>query len=166
MNIRIRHANKNDLSAMLEIYNEVVLNSPATFDLVEQSLESREQWFKQFDEQYPIIVAEQAEEILGYSCLTKFRPKPAYASTVEDSIYIKSKARGHGVGSMLLEKLINEAKKNNHHSIIAVIANDERSSVQLHEKFGYEKTGLIKEAGYKFDRWHDIHFYQLILEYK
>lgn len=164
MEIQIKHANINDVPAMLEIYNEVILSSPVTFDLVEQSLENRKQWFEQFNEQYPIFVAEQAGEILGYACLTKFRPKPAYASTVEDSIYLKSKARGQGIGSMLLASLVNEAKKNNHHSIIAVIANDEPSSVKLHKKFGYEKTGFIREAGYKFDRWHDIHFYQLVLD--
>ncbi len=164
MKVRIRNAKISDLGEMLTIYNEVVRTSPVTFDLNEQTLEEREEWFRQFNEKYPIFVAEHDGEILGYACLTKFRPKPAYTDTVEDSVYIKKKARGNGVGSMLLTKLIREARQQGHHSIIAVIANDESSSVKLHEKFGFVKTGYIKEAGYKFGRWHDIHFYQLKLE--
>ncbi len=164
MKVRIRNAKISDLSEMLMIYNEVVRTSPVTFDLDEQTLEEREEWYRQFNEKYPIFVAENDGEILGYACLTKFRPKPAYDRTVEDSVYIKKKARGNGVGSMLLTKLIREARQQGHHSIIAVIANDEPSSVKLHEKYGFVKTGYIREAGYKFGRWHDIHFYQLNLD--
>lgn len=166
MKIRLRHAISNDLASILDIYNEVVRTSPVTFDLDEQTLEERKEWFKQFDDTHPIYVAEQDSEILGYACLSKFRPKPAYAYTVENSIYIKKKARGNGVGAMLLGKLISDARKLDYHSLVAVIANDEPSSVKLHEKFNYVKTGSIQEAGYKFGKWHDICFYQLILDEK
>jgi phosphinothricin acetyltransferase len=83
---------------------------------------------------------------------------------VEDSIYIKKDARGNGVGAMLLAKLIHEARAQAHHSIVAVIANDEPFSVKLHEKFGFVKMGMIREAGFKFGKWHDISFYQRMLK--
>ncbi|WP_349409549.1 N-acetyltransferase family protein [Pseudalkalibacillus sp. SCS-8] len=164
MKVRIRNANEGDLIAILEIYNEVVRTSPVTFDTSEQTLIERKKWFDQFDEHDPLLVAENDGEILGYACLTRFRPKPAYAFTGEDSIYIKKKARGNGIGSMLLAKLIRHAKDYNYHSIVAVIANDDPSSVKLHKKHGFEKTGTIYEAGFKFEKWHDIHFYQLKLD--
>ncbi|WLD94027.1 GNAT family N-acetyltransferase [Alkalihalobacillus sp. AL-G] len=161
--MNIREATINDVPAMLHIYNNVVRTSSVTFDLIEQTLEERIIWFHQFNESFPLLVAVEEAEVIGYACLTPFRDKPAYSRTVENSIYLSKSARGKGVGSVLLADLIKRAKVLDYHTVIAVLADDDPASRSLHRKFGFQKTGSVKEVGFKFNEWHDIHFYQLIL---
>ncbi|MDK2787786.1 MAG: L-amino acid N-acyltransferase [Epulopiscium sp.] len=163
MNISIRKAVKEDIKAIAEIYNDAISNSTATFDLEEKTLEDRKQWFKEHDHNYPVIVAEYEGSVVGYGCLSSFRPKRAYDSTVEHSVYIHKDFRGKGIGTLILSELIKLASDLKYHVMIAVITEGNEDSIRLHKKFNFEYAGCLKEVGYKFNQWQSILFYQLLL---
>ncbi|GAA3407140.1 N-acetyltransferase family protein [Paenibacillus hodogayensis] len=164
MTMTIRAAERDDLPRLLDIYNEAILHSAATFDLVPQSLDEREPWFRQFGERYPIIVAVQEDgSIAGYCCLTPFRAKAAYDRTAELSVYLDKSCRGQGIGTALLRHIIDIARQRRFHVIIAAITGGNETSIALHRKFGFEPAGIFREVGFKFDAWQDVHFLQLLL---
>lgn len=160
----IREATLADLPAMLAIYNDAILNTTATFDLEEQTLEEREKWFHKYGGIHPLIVAEVDGQVAGYSSLSLFREKLAYIRSTELSIYIDSAYRGRGIGNILMEEILKRAKELGHHVVIGGITAGNDVSVKLHEKFGFELVGHFKQVGYKFDSWQDVLFYQLTLE--
>lgn len=160
--IEIRDAVLEDLPSMLEIYNEAVLNTTSTFDIKEQTLEQRKNWFQKYGGRYPLIVATSNEEVLGYSSLSPFREKEAYANTAELSIYISTHYRRMGIGSHLMGAIISRAKGLGYHTIVSCISVENEASMRLHEKFGFQFIGRLKEVGYKFGSWKDVSFYQLI----
>lgn len=162
--IQVRKAMKEDVSSILEIYNDAIVHTTATFDLEEQTLEEKEEWFKQFNDTYPLFVAEIEGQVVGFSSLTEFRKKKAYAKTVENSIYIHQSARGKGVAKLLLDRLIVAAKEVGHHTIIAMITKGNEISIKLHEQYKFECVGELREVGDKFEQWQDVYFYQLILD--
>lgn len=163
--VHIREATLEDLPEMLRIYNHSVRHSAATFDLEEQTLEQRKEWFSHYGGKYPLIVAETENgRIAGYGSLSVFRTKPAYDSTVENSVYLDQDYQGRKIGSLLLQELIVRAKAFGYHAIIAGITEGNDISIRLHEKFGFELIGTFKEVGKKFGEWHSVVFYQLILE--
>ncbi|WP_134685738.1 GNAT family N-acetyltransferase [Brevibacillus migulae] len=162
--VTIRDAVKEDLPSILSIYNEAIRTLTATFDLEEQTLEQRAVWFAKYGGKYPLIVAELEGEVVGYSCLSSFREKPAYSKTVEVSIYISSEKRGHGIGNALMSAILDRARELQYHTVIGGITGDNEASVRLHEKFGFFLAGRFREVGYKFDAWRDVCFYQLMLE--
>jgi len=162
-NMLIRLAKIEDLKELLEIYNYAIKNLTATFDLVEQNLEERKPWFDSHRGKYPLLVAEVDGEIAGYCSLSSFKDKQAYEKTGELSIYLSPRFFGRGIGKALMKEIIQKARELNYHSIISVITDGNEISVKLHEKFGFKHAGCLKEAGYKFDKWIDVHYYQLIL---
>lgn len=162
--MNIRDARLEDLPAMLDIYNDAIVHLTATFDIKEQSIEERTVWFHQFNEDRPLIVAEVDGEIGGYCGISPYNYKDAYAKTVEISIYLSSKFRGKGIGGALMKEIIDRAKKLNYHSIIAKITEGNEGSIRLHEKFGFEYCGRLKEVGFKFGQWQNSLYYQLLLE--
>lgn len=159
-----RDAQIEDVPAILKIYNHAVVNTNATFDLEEQTLEEREKWFRHYGGQYPLIVAELDDQIVGYASLSSFRTKPAYAKTAEISVYVDSDCHGKGIGKFLITEILLRAKQLRYHTIIAGITAGNEVSVALHERFGFRLAGTLAEVGYKFDKWQDVHFYQLIVE--
>jgi L-amino acid N-acyltransferase len=161
--IRIRDARKGDLPALLEIYNDVVRKSPATFDLDPQSLGHRKKWFSEHGHRHPIIVAEGKGRIVGYASLSRFRDKPAYSMSVEDSVYVRRGFQGKGVGKLLMKGIIDRAIKLGYHTVIAGVVPPNDASVKLHEGLGFVRVGNFKEVGFKFSRWQDVTFYQLML---
>ncbi|NLK98596.1 N-acetyltransferase family protein [Defluviitalea saccharophila] len=163
MNISIRRATPKDIESITKIYNDAISNSTATFDLEEKTLEDRKQWFQEHDDRYPIIVAEYDGTIVGYGCLSSFRPKRAYESSVEHSVYIHKDFRGKGIGSSLLGELIKLASELKYHVMVAVITEGNEDSIRLHKKFNFKYAGALKEIGYKFNQWQSIVFYQLFL---
>ncbi|RNB83069.1 N-acetyltransferase [Brevibacillus nitrificans] len=158
--IHIRDAHINDLPAMLKIYNQAVKTLVATFDLEEQSLTQREAWFRKHGERYPLIVAEEEGEVVGYCCLSAFREKPAYAGTAELSIYIAENQRGKHIGSSLMAEIQQRTRELGYHAVISGITAGNAASVKLHEKFGFHLVGTLREVGYKFGEWHDVHYYE------
>ena len=163
MPISIRYAVREDLQKLLDIYNDAIVHSAATFDLATQSIDEREGWFAQFGERYPLIVAEREGNVAGYCCLTAFRSKPAYDRTAELSIYLDKDCRGSGIGTALMERIIDIARERRFHVIIAAITGGNETSVRLHRKFGFVPIGVFHEVGYKFDAWQDVHFFQLTI---
>jgi len=162
--IKIREAIESDLPQLLNIYNEIILNTTAVYDYEPHSLEMRRQWFDAKKEQgFPIFVAEGSERILGFSSIGPFRAWAAYKYSVENSVYVAAGARGHGVGRLLLAPLIDAARKLNLHTIIAGIDAMNEASLRLHKSFGFEEVADFKQVGWKFGRWLDLKFLQLIV---
>jgi L-amino acid N-acyltransferase YncA len=162
MNIRI--ARDNDLQQMLDIYNEVIANTTAVFQYDPHTLEMRKAWFAQKQKDgFPVFVAEENSEISGFSTIGPFRNWQAYKYCVENSVYVKSDKRGKGIGKMLLEATIGASKQMGMHTIIAGIDASNEISILMHKKFGFAEVAYFKEVGYKFDRWLDLQFFQLML---
>lgn len=162
--ITLREGKEEDVPAILKIYNYSIVHSNATFDLDPKSLKERKEWFSHYGGKYPLIVAENNGEVIGYCCLSPFRSKPAYTNSVEVSIYIANNQQGKGVGKLLLSDIIKRAREIGHHTIIAGISDDTGRSASLHQRMGFEFVGRFKEVGYKFGQWQDVSFYQLLLK--
>ncbi|MGG6314606.1 N-acetyltransferase family protein [Paenibacillus macerans] len=158
--IAVREAMLEDLPEMLAIYNEAVVNSTATFDLEEQSLQERKVWFRNHGGRYPLIVAEVQGKVAGYCSLSPFRAKPAYAGSAELSVYLAAEFRGQGIGTALTLDILKRAEMLGYHTVISCVVGGNEASRKLHEKFGFEHIGCFKEVGRKFGEWQDVHFYQ------
>jgi L-amino acid N-acyltransferase len=162
--ISIRNATENDLLQILDIYNDAILNTTAVYDYEPHTLEMRRQWFATKQQQeFPVFVAEENNEVLGFSSFGPFRAWAGYKYSVEHSIYVKDGQRGKGIGTLLMQPLIDAAKEMKLHTIIAGIDADNKLSIDFHKQFGFEEVGFFKEVGYKFNRWLDLVFMQLII---
>jgi phosphinothricin acetyltransferase len=161
----IRKAEKMDLVHLLEIYNNEVKNGISTLDLVPKTIEGWEVWFYSHNvDNHPLFVAEVNGQIAGYASLSAYREKEAFKTTVELSIYIGADHRNKGIASALMKAVLDEAKRDeNTHTIVSVITAGNEGSRRLHEKFGFEFCGTIKEVGMKFGVYRDIENYSLIV---
>jgi phosphinothricin acetyltransferase len=163
--IQIRTARETDLEAILEIYNDAILNTTAVYDYEPHTLEMRRQWFRIKEAQgYPVFVAEENGKIAGFSSMGPFRAWAAYKYSVENSIYVAAGQRGKGIGKLLLEPLIKAASALDLHTIIAGIDATNEISIKLHRSVGFEEVAHFKQVGYKFGRWLDLTFMQLLLK--
>jgi len=154
MTIIIRPYTSNDAQSILDIINYNILNSTALYDYQPRSLEQQIAIFEdKLRKGFPIIVAISNEKVVGFGFYSEFRFREAYKFTVEHSVYAAPEYIGKGVGKLLIEKLILLAKNQKLHTMIAVIDAENQSSVEFHEKYGFETVGIIKESGYKFHRW-------------
>lgn len=159
----IRPFEPKDIPELLEMYNYFVLNSTATFDIEPLSLETFTEKLTKIYEDFPFIVFEEDGEILGYAYGSKFRPKPAYNTTVESTVYVKHDTQRKKIGSLLYEELIKQLKAANFHIVLGVLTLPNDASVRLHEKFGFKQVAFLKQVGYKFETWLDVGFWQLDL---
>ncbi|MBF2707681.1 GNAT family N-acetyltransferase [Flavobacterium soyangense] len=165
MEIQIRPYQTEDTQAILDIINHNILYSTALYDYNIRSYEQQLAILKEkISKKFPVIVAELDGQVLGFGMYSEFRFREAYKFTVEHSVYVNENFYGKGIGKLLLQELIFLARKQKLHTMIAVIDSENQSSVEFHEKFGFKTVGIIKESGYKFDRWLDSVFMQLILE--
>ncbi len=156
--MHIRPALHPDLPGILEIYNEAVLHTTATYDYEPRTLEQRLEWFEERQrDHYPIFVAlDGAGRVTGWSALNPFHGRPGYRFTAENSVYVAADRRGQGIGKLLLAPLIEGAKARGLHAIIAAIDADNQASIRLHAAFAFEKVGHFKQTGFKFGRWLDV----------
>lgn len=160
-----RQAVEGDLNKILEIYNDAVLNSTAVYTYAAQSLEERKLWFqKKNKEKLPILVFEENDLVLGFATFGPFRAWPAYKYTIEHSVYVDSDYRNHGVGTALMKEIIKVANERDYATMVAGIDSCNENSIRMHEKLGFEYSGTIKRAGFKFGKWLDLIFYQLDLQ--
>lgn len=165
MNPTLRHATKNDMLAILEIVNYTILHTTANYNYAIQTIELQNKWFKDKQlSQFPVLVVEINGQVVGYGSYGTFREKIGFQYTVEHSVYVAEKYMGFGIGKLLLTELIVLAKKQGIHVIIGAIDADNIGSIAFHKKFGFVEIGVLKEAGYKFDKWLDLLFMQLILK--
>jgi phosphinothricin acetyltransferase len=161
----IRNANENDLPRLLDIYNDIIINTTAVYQYQVHTLQMRKEWFALKQQQgFPVFVAEEDDSIAGFSTIGPFRHWQAYKYTVENSVYVASEQRGKGIGKLLLQPLIDAALQMNMHTIIAGIDASNDVSVRLHKNFGFEEVAYFKQVGYKFGRWLNLKFLQLILQ--
>lgn len=160
----IRSAAPKDVPAILEIYNHYILNSHATFEVESISAEELAGRIEliQSDLKLPWIVSEINGRIIGYAYATKWKARKAYAKTVETSIYLHKDEGGQGYGYPLYAALMDILKRMGYHAIIGGMSLPNEPSRALHEKLGFKKIGEFREVGYKFDRWIDVGYWQLV----
>jgi L-amino acid N-acyltransferase len=161
--LNIRPARHRDIPAITDIYNEAILTTTATFDLEVKSIEDRTLWFDEHDDRYPVLVAALEGVVVGYSCLTRWRTRPAYDGTVETSFYVKQEHRGKGIGRQLKIAIIEEATRLGYHTVIAGVAGGSDASLHLNRSIGFEIVGTFKQVGFKFGKWLDVTYLQKIL---
>lgn len=155
----IRAAQRGDLGAILEIYNEVIRNTTAVYSEAEFTVARAEQWFAAKEEQgFPFLVAEGGGDILGFGTFGEFRAWPCYRFTVEHSLHVRAQSRGRGVGRALLGALIERAVTMGKHAMIAGVDADNGASIALHRRSGFAEAGRLREVGFKFGRWLDLVF--------
>ncbi len=165
MEVVIRDAETKDVSRILEIVNYEILHSTVIYEYKERILEQQLEWFEQKQaDGLPVIVAEVSGRVVGFGTYGTFRTRPAYQFSVEHSVYVSHESRTNGVGKQLLTKLIELAKENGFHVMVAGVDSSNQQSFAFHKKFGFKEVGTFKEVGFKFDKWLDIRFLQLILD--
>ncbi len=159
----LRPATAADAAATAAIYNAEVLGSRVTFDLVTRSVEEQAVWLDARSGALEVVVAEVDGEVAGYASLSPYRERPAYRTTVEDSVYVHAEHRGSGVGRALLAEIVDVARERGFHSVIARIVADHTASIRLHAAVGFQHVGVEREVGRKFGRWLDVAVMQLLL---
>lgn len=158
---RERHA-----EAILAILNEAIVHSTALYDYQPRSMAQMATWFDtKRDQGWPVIgIEDEGGTLLGFSSYGSFRPFPAYKYCVEHSVYVHQAHRGQGIGRTLMQALIEAARAQGLHTLVGVIDSANQGSKRLHADLGFAHGGTLRQAGFKFGRWLDIDFYQLILE--
>jgi L-amino acid N-acyltransferase len=156
--ITLRPATALDAGPIAEIYNREVLGSTATFDLVPRSLEDQRTWLAARSGAFSAIVAIDADsgQLVGFGSLSPYKERPAYRTTVEDSVYVHRDHGRRGIGRLLLSRLLTVARDSGFHAVIARIEATGTASIALHEACGFELVGIEREVGRKFNRWLDV----------
>ena len=163
--LTIRPITKDDIAACLDIYNYEVVNGVATLDLEPRTLPEWQEWYEAHsDEHHPIVVGTVDGFVAGYASLSPYRPKEAYKSTVELSIYIHQEYRGKGVASKLMAHILEHAKETETlHTVVSVITAGNAASTALHERFGFTYCGLTPQVGFKHGKYQDTETYALLV---
>jgi phosphinothricin acetyltransferase len=159
----IRPATPADLAAINDIYNYYVIHSVCTYQEVPSSPDERRSWFDVHGPSHPITVAEIGQEVVGYGSLSPFHERSAYRLTVENSIYVRHDFIGQGIGTALLADLISRARSLGHHAIIAGADSEQTASLHFHERHGFVRCAHLKQVGFKFGRWLDVIYLELLL---
>jgi len=161
--MNIRFVTLADSAQIAEIYNYYIETSHATFELEKiDSAEMENRIRETLEKDYPFFVYEENREILGYAYGRMFRPRRAYQHSIEVSVYIKNGEEGKGIGTALYQELFAEISQRDFHAIIAGVSLPNDASVKLHEKFGFEKVAHFREVGFKFGRWIDVGYWELL----
>jgi len=152
--------------AILGIFNEAIAHSTALYDYKLRTSQDMAAWFDgKARKHYPVLGVENgAGELMGFASYGQFRERPAYKYTIEHSVYVDTRFRGQGVGRKLLEAVIVEAEIQDYHVMVGGIDASNAVSIKLHESLGFTSCGIVRQAGFKFGRWLDLAFYQLILK--
>lgn len=162
----VRTATYDDLPRLLEIYNDIIVNTTAVYDYEPHTIDMRRQWFETKQAQgFPVFVAEVDGRVAGFSSMGPFRAWAAYKFSVENSIYVATEHRGKGIGKRLLSPVIESSRDMGMHTILAGIDATNEASIRLHKHFGFKEVASFKEVGWKFGRWLDLSFFQLMLGY-
>jgi L-amino acid N-acyltransferase len=154
--MQLRLATLDDAEAIRAMYNLEVTTSTATFDLVPRSLEEQRAWQGARSGAHAVVVAELDGVVAGFGALSRWRDRPAYATTVEDSVYVHRDHHGAGIGKALLALLVETATSHGFHACMARIVGGHEASIGLHRACGFEVVGTEREVGRKFGRWLDV----------
>jgi len=158
----IRDGALADLPALTDILNHYIVHTPINFDVEPYMVEARREWFDEHAAKgkYRLVVAEDAGQVVGYATTSRWRPKAAYGTTVESSVYCRQDACGRGIGSALYRALFDAIKDEDVHMIVAGATMPNAASAALHERFGFAEVGVFKAVGRKFDRFWDVAWFQ------
>ena len=170
--VALRAAREADLARIAAIWNREVLCSDSTTDTEPRDPAAQREWFARHGERYPVVVVTVASDgperdgdvVVAYGSLSPYRSKPAFARTVEDSVYVAGEHRGAGLGGLILAELIRRARALEHHSIVARITARNVASLRLHARHGFQPVGVERESAFKLGRWHDVAIMQRRLE--
>lgn len=161
----IRRAVKSDIPALMEIYNEAILHTTATFDTEVKDMENRIAWFEEHTGKYVIYVFETDGCVAGYASLSRYRDRKAFDAVVEISIYIHEDYRGQGIGRSLMQETLAYAKKCGEiETVVSLITSENAASIHLHENFGFSYCGQIRNAGVKFGKKLSLNAYEIIYD--
>jgi phosphinothricin acetyltransferase len=162
--VMIRPAVPEDLESITDIYNDAVLTTTATFDTEPRGLREQTAWLNAHGGRFAVLVAEDADVVLGWASLSRWSERAAYDGTAETSVYVRKEQRRRGIGRSLVEAIIGSAKESGFHTLIARVAGESTGSLRLHERLGFVHIGTMKEVGRKFGRLLDVHMLQRMLE--
>jgi len=164
----IRAANERDMATCMALYNNLIDSTTVAWTEDHQTLEERMAWFAtQQDNDLPVLVAEQGDQVLGFAAYGSFRGSgkwPGYRHTVEHTIYVDDDHQGKGIGRALLEALIDHAQTNDIHVMVGAVDGDNADSIKFHERLGFEEVARMPQVGRKFDRWLELVLLQRILD--
>jgi L-amino acid N-acyltransferase YncA len=165
MDYHIKPCVAAQLPEILEMFNDAIINTTSVYDYVPRTMEFMTDWYaSKSKEGYPIIgLFDSNDQLLGFGTYGSFRSRPAYKYAVEHSVYVRKDMQGKGYGKVLLNEIINQARHDDYHVIVGGIDAANEISIRFHQKMGFEFAGTIRHAGYKFGKWLDLSFYQLIL---
>jgi phosphinothricin acetyltransferase len=161
--MEVRLARQEDSEAIRAIYNAEVVGSTVTFDLKARTTEEQRAWVARHQGAHPAVVAVEGTTVVGFGSLSPFRDRAAYATTVEDSLYVDGAWRGKGVGRLLLDELVALALARGFHTVIARISGDNEPSIALHRACGFALVGVERQVGRKFGHWIDVAVWQRML---
>jgi len=166
MDYKIKSCTEEQLPEIREIFNEAILHSTALYDYKPRTMDTMHSWYiEKQNGNYPVIgVFDLHNILLGFASYGTFRSRPAYKYSVEHSVYVRSDQRGKGIGTLLLKAIVKIAQEQDYHVLVGGIDALNQESIRLHEKEGFVFNGIIREAGFKFGRWLDLAFYQMILK--
>ena len=161
----LRLARDSDVEPLNGIYNYYVLHSTSTYQETPDTEQDRLRWLADRDcNSHPVIVAEWGGVVVGFGALSSFHRRSAYRYSVEDAVYVAPEWHRQGIGSAILQALIDRARSAGHRSIIALIDSTQGASIRLHGRHGFVLVGSLQSAGRKFDRWLDVQYHQLLLD--
>ena len=161
--MEVRLAHSGDSEAIRAIYNAEVTGSTATFDIVERTAAQQLAWLEHHSGAHPAVVAVSDGVVRGFGSLSPYKERAAYATSVEDSVYVDAAWRRKGVGGVVLLELVELATRHGFHTVIGRIAGGNEASVSLHERCGFQVIGVEREVGRKFGRWLDVTIVQRML---
>ncbi|HZZ26450.1 MAG TPA: GNAT family N-acetyltransferase [Pirellulales bacterium] len=164
--MKIIQCDESHAEPILAIFNDAIANTTSLYDYHARTLQTMHSWFADKRKgNYPVIgVVNEAGQLMGFGTYGTFRVRPAYKYTVEHSVYVDAQFRGQGVGKVLMREVIAAAEAQNYHVLVGGIDSQNAVSIALHKQFGFAYCGTVKQAGFKFGRWLDLDFYQLILK--
>lgn len=159
----LRPVRLSDAPSISEIYNHYILESPATFEEVPVTADEMSRRIAEVTQSHPWLIYLEDGAILGYAYGRQWRERAAYRNTVEAGVYLHPTAVGKGIGTALFEALLAELRERRFHTVIGGVALPNEASVALLEKFSFRQVAHFKETGYKFGRWIDVGYWQLVL---
>lgn len=162
--MKVRLATGSDAEAIRQIYNHAVTTSVVTFDLIPRSADEQRRWLEARSGAHAVVVADDGKDVIGFASLSPYRRKPAYSTSVEDSIYVHEDRQRQGVGRLLLGELIQVATAHGFHAMFGRIVDGHVPSIRLHESMGFETVGTEREVGRKFGRWLDVVVMERLLQ--
>ncbi|TFH34561.1 MAG: N-acetyltransferase family protein [Dehalococcoidia bacterium] len=161
--VSIRDANLADIPSITSIYAHAVINTVATLDTEEPTIATQEEWFRHHDERHPVLVAESGNTVVGWASLSDWSTKAGYRNTAEASVYVSPECHRQGIGTELLQALVERAQSVGLHVLVARISSTNETSLRLARRCGFSHVGTMNESGFKFGNYVDVEVLQLVL---